>query len=346
MSMIDPHVHLRDWNQKDKETLSHGLMVAKKAGFSHVFDMPNTNPALTNRDAIIERLADAGDVVRKIKGMHYHLYAGLTGDMDQVKAMVDVYNELFPLVVGLKLFAGHSTGNMGILDEETQRKIFSTLSSCGYKGVLAVHSEKESYMKPELYEKGKWETLSLARPKEAEIESVRDMIDFARGEGFEGTLHIAHISTRGAIELVKANRDKLKITMGATPHHAMYSTEDAREYSRFLKMNPPLRDKEDRDYLFDAIVNGDIDWIESDHAPHTLLDKENGASGIPGFAGMLTIANKLRKAGVSEERLSELFGRNAILAFGLDDEEISVPKDLKRRFISIEDEYPIKPFLF
>ncbi len=346
MSMIDPHVHLRDWNQSDKETLLHGFQVARKAGFSHLFDMPNTNPAITSRDMVIKRLADADVAMKSVSGIHYHLYLGLTSDLEQVRSAVNLYNEFFPRVVGLKLFAGNSTGNMGIITEDLQRNIFKTLSSSGYKGVVAVHCEKESLMKPELFESGKWETHSLARPKEAEIKSVRDMIAFAIDSGFEGTLHIAHVSTRKAVELVKANRGKIKITMGATPHHSLYLALDAKLHDRYLKMNPPLRDKEDRDYIFSSLVDGSIDWVESDHAPHTLEDKVKGASGIPGFQGMLLLANKLREFGVSENQLSSLFGGRAIEVFGIEKEKITVPKDLKQRFLSIEDEYPIKPFIW
>lgn len=344
MPMIDPHVHLRDWEQSDKETILHGMSVARKAGFTHLFDMPNTSPAITSRDVVISRLADASDAARKVKGMHYHLYGGLTSDLEQVREMVGVYNELFPLVVGLKLFAGHSTGNMGILSEDLQRSIFDVLVSAGYEGVLAVHAEKESLLNPGFYENGRWETHSKARPVDAEIESVRDMISFAIESGFKGTLHIAHVSTMGAIELIKENRNNIKITTGATPHHALYSVKESAIHDRYLKMNPPLRDEKDRNAVFQSLLDGTIDWVESDHAPHTLKDKEEGASGIPGFSGMLLLANELRKAGCSEARLSDLFGGNVIKTFGLEKDDISVPKDLKRRFISIEDEYPIKPF--
>lgn len=344
MSMIDPHVHLRDWNQKDKETMLHGFNVASIAGFTHLFDMPNTDPALTSRETILARLSDASEALKQVEGMHYHLYGGITSDPEQISEIVDAYNELFPLVVGLKLFAGNSTGGMGVITPEEQKKVFEKLVERGYKGVLAVHSEKESLLHPELFVPKMWKTHSFARPDSAEIESVRDIINLALECGFEGTLHIAHVSTKGAIELVKQNRDKLRITLGATPHHSLYNIENAKEYDRYLKMNPPLRSEEDREYVFSSLLDGTIDWVESDHAPHTLVDKKHGASGIPGFAGMLLLANRLREAGCTEDRLSSLFGGRAIEVFGLEKEDISVPEDLERRFMEIESEYPFKPY--
>lgn len=342
--MIDPHVHLRDWNQEEKETLLHGLKVAKACGFAHVFDMPNTSPAITSREMIIRRLADASDARKKVKGISYHLYGGLTLDKNQIKEMVSAYYELFPLVAGLKLFAGHSTGNMGIIGQPKQLEVIKTLSECGYKGVLAVHCEKEELMQPDKFVPGKWETHTLARPNEAEAESVKDLIEACIEARFEGTLHIAHVSTKEAVDIVKNNKGKIKITMGATPHHALYSQKDAECHEKYLKMNPPLRSEEDRAYIYKSLLDGTIDWVESDHAPHTLEDKDKGASGIPGFTGMLVLLDSLRKDGCSEERLNELFALNAAKAFGIEIEDVVLPKNLTSKINKSRDEYPVKPF--
>lgn len=343
--MIDPHVHLRDWKQSDKETIAHGLAVAKKAGFTALFDMPNTDPALTRRDIIVQRLADGLEEAKRIKNISYRVYAGLTKDEDQIKEVVSAYNELFPLVVGLKLFAGNSTGNMGIVDIKDQENIFRILTEHNYEGVVAVHAEKESLLKPELYKKGQFETHSDARPKEAEIESVRDILSILKKTGFKGTVHIAHVSTKGALELIKEAKNKgERVTMGVTPHHALLTKEDAKERDRYLKMNPPLRDIADRDAIFSSLLDGTADWIESDHAPHTLDNKENGASGIPGFVGMLLLLQKLRESGISEERLKELYGYNTAKVFKLDIDDIILPKNPKKRIHQIESEYPFNPY--
>ena len=119
--MIDPHVHLRDWNQKDKETVIHGMRVAASLGFTHLFDMPNTDPQCTSRDIILERLALGGEASEET-GVSYHLYGGLTNNDEQIIEMVDTHSELFPLVIGLKMFLSHSTGNMGITDIEMQKQ--------------------------------------------------------------------------------------------------------------------------------------------------------------------------------------------------------------------------------
>ena len=313
--MIDPHVHLRDWNQAEKETVAHGLSVAKSCGFTHVFDMPNTNPPLTDRETILKRF----ELSEGIEGITYHLWAGLTAAPQQIAEVVAVYRELYPRVVGLKLFLGQSTGNMGICDYETQLAVFRTLKALDYRGVVAVHAEKESLLHPERYVAGRFETHSLARPPEAEIESVKDVISIAQQVGFDGTLHIAHVSTRGAIEEIVKARQAMRITMGVTPHHALFTTQDAADHDRYLKMNPPLRGEEDRAAVFASLLDGTATWMDSDPAPHTREQKENGASGIPGFENMLLLIETLKRVGISETRLYELTYRNAAELFGLQD---------------------------
>ncbi|MFA6891535.1 MAG: dihydroorotase family protein [Sphaerochaetaceae bacterium] len=329
--MIDPHVHLRDWNQADKETVFHGLFVAAACGFELLFDMPNCNPPLTDRGVIERRLGLAADAVERIKretgrDIRYGLYAGLTSDEAQIREVVTAWDELFPNVVGLKLFAGNSTGDMGQVSEERQRHIYHELAKDGYTGVLAVHCEKESFLLPQREDPSDFSTHSLARPIEAEVASVSDQIRFAEEEEFRGILHICHLSTVESLPLIERGRaDGLRITCGVTPHHLLLCSEDARNRCLYAKMNPPLRDEAHRAALFGALLDGRIDWVESDHAPHTLSEKEKGACGIPGFSGSLTLLQSLYKAGIPEIRLRSLFGKRVLDVFGLPPQYITIP---------------------
>lgn len=342
--MIDPHVHLRDWEQKEKESVAHGLKVAKAAGIDRVFDMPNTNPPLIDRERVLDRLSLGTTEARKLK-VSYSVYAGLTKDRDQIKSMVLLHSELFPLVIGLKMFLSHSTGNMGIVDYGDQRKVIRTLTDADYKGVLAVHAEKESLNNMKAEDPDDYSSHSLARPRESEIEAVKDIIRLVKEEGFPGHLHICHISTSDAVkEVIKAKEEGISISMGATPHHALLNIEDAKDKKRGLKMNPPLRCEEDRAFIYESLKSGIIDNVESDHAPHTLEDKEKGASGIPCFSGMLLLYHKLREDGVEKERLLDLFGRNVIKIYGLKDDEVRLPDDSEKLFTRLSESYPIRPF--
>ncbi len=334
--MIDPHVHLRDDLQAEKETMVHGLSVASFIGDQWLFDMPNCNPPLTGREAIESRLKKSDDAIRLVReqtgrDICYSLFAGLTGDESQIEDVVKAWKDLFPRVVGLKLFAGNSTGNMGQVSIEAQRHIYERLAKEGYEGVLAVHCEKESLLRPELENGEDYSTHSDARPSIAEVESVKDQISLSAEAGFQGTLHIAHVSSIASVlEVEKARKEGRKITMGCTPHHLLLERNMAKRHSLYAKMNPPLRSEEERRCLYQAVLDGRIDWIETDHAPHTLMDKEKGASGIPGFCGVLHLLGQLRKDGVEEAQLRRLFGENVLSSFHLPPLAITLPDERER----------------
>ena len=349
--MIDVHVHLRDGIQAEKETIVHGMHTAALCGITAVFDMPNTAPALTDRTAVMERLklgeASARQVGNAMGGeLFYGVYGGVTDDPTQLEAMVSIAEQNFPLVVGLKMFAGHSTGEMGLVTYARQRSVYESLALLGYTGVLAVHCEKEQLMRPDLWDPDHPESHCLARPAEAEIASVADQIAAVRDTGFQGALHICHISTAGALDLVRqARQEGLRITCGATAHHALLDDSVASTPHNLCRMNPPLRSVEDRDAIFHGLCDGSVDWIESDHAPHTLADKMQGASGVPGFAGYALLVCALRQAQVSEAHLRRLCGERASRIYGVS-LPVNVPSSsfLESALSGVRNAYPWDPF--
>ncbi len=293
--MIDPHVHLRDWAQAEKETLHHGLSVAYRAGLDAVFEMPNTDPPLVTRDAILRRIDDA-DAARARLGIRiFHgLYAGLTAVPRQIEEAVRAWKELFPRVVGLKLYAGHSTGKMGIVDPREQALVYRTLAALGFTGVLAVHCEKEDLLRPSEWDPARPVSHARARPPAAEVASVHDQKTFARAAHFRGTLHVCHISTPWALDLLRGRHEEgaveeppgYRVTCGLTPHHALLDANMMESgEGLLLKVNPPLRPLPFPAAMLQRLREGDIDWIETDHAPHTRRDKVEGfASGFPGVS--------------------------------------------------------------
>src|SRR3989344_4422088 len=180
---IDPHVHFRDFNQKNKETIAHGLEVARDSGIDAVFDMPNTDPPILTRELVVERLILARDA--NIPEVFYGLHMGLSADVEQVKRAVAIARE-FDQVRSMKLYAGHSVGNLGVIKIEDQAKVYSTLASEGYKGVLMVHSEKEDELHANLWNPESPISHCHTRPEKAEVESVRDQITLARQHNFQG----------------------------------------------------------------------------------------------------------------------------------------------------------------
>ncbi len=349
--MIDPHVHTRDWEQSSKETMYHAFSVASSGGFSTLFDMPNTSPALTFPHIIVKRIEFAKEVVERVEKekalpLYYALYGGVTSDPSQIETLVTLHRHLFPHLVGLKLFAGHSTGNMGVTTPFLLKEVYNTLKRSHYKGVLAVHCEDERLINNSLFSLDNPPSHLASRPKEAEISSVEKQIAYCKETLFEGTLHICHISTKEAIEMVSYQREKgMLITCGATAHHALLDDSVMETQGLLAKMNPPLRSKEDQMAVFQGLLDGSVDWIESDHAPHTLQDKLLGASGVPGFAGSLKLIKALREHAVGESHLDSLLGDKVNEIFHTDF-PVTVPSNIAIDEVvgTIEGEYPFNIF--
>ncbi len=342
--MIDAHVHLRSWGQSEKETLLHGMSAALYSGVDELFDMPNTLPPLTDRASIEKRIADAKRCGLPVR---YHLFAGVTGDSSQIEEVVALIREYPQDVIGLKMFAGHSTGNMGLIEGETQRKVYRTLAALGYEGVVALHCEKESLLRAELEDPSDYSTHSLARPVEAEVASVQDQIRYSEEEGFAGHLHICHLSSVSSLVLVEeAKKRGRRISCAATPHHLLLNSSDASDHMLYAKMNPPLRSESEREALFRALLAGRIDWIETDHAPHTLADKEGGASGIPGFSGLLLLIKRLYEVECPLPLMQSLLGGRVQEVFSLHKRPVCIPPllGLEERALTVAALYPFDSF--
>jgi dihydroorotase len=370
--MIDPHVHLRDWNQAAKETLRHGLGVAYRAGLDGVFEMPNTDPPLTSREAILRRIDDADTAVNSLGiGIFHGLYAGITAVPRQIEEAVRAWRELFPRVVGLKMFAGQSTGNMGIGGIDAQALVYRTLAALGYTGVLAVHCEKEAFMRAEVWDPSQPVSHTRARPPAAEVASVDDQTRLAAEASFRGTLHVCHISTPWALDLLRnahagphrgsprisphrgsprilgagpaEDAPGFRVTCGLTPHHALLDAAMMEEADGLLlKVNPPLRPKPLPALMLRRLLEGQIDWIETDHAPHTSKDKTEGfASGVPGLPFYPRFVQMLRESGAAGETVAELTHGAICRHFG-----ITVARSGRSAEDGLAREYEFDPFAF
>ncbi len=342
--MIDAHVHLRDWGQSEKETLLHGMGAALHSGVDELFDMPNTSPPLTDKASVEKRILDAKRCNLPVR---YHLYAGITGDPKQVEEVVALTREYPEQVIGLKMFAGHSTGNMGLIEGETQRQVYRTLALLGYEGVVALHCEKESFLRPDLEDPSDYSSHSLARPVEAEVASLADQIQYSEETNFAGHLHICHLSSISSLALVEQAKERgRRISCAATPHHLLLTSGDASDHMLYAKMNPPLRNESERKALFEALLAGRIDWVETDHAPHTLADKEGGASGIPGFSGLLLLVKRLYEAECPLPLMHSLLGGRVQEVFSLEKRPVYIPSliSLGQSIEAVSQMYPFDSF--
>jgi len=321
---IDCHVHCRDEEWRDKETIKHALAVADGCGLDGIFDMPNVPDPVINRERVLDRFGLAKDANSPV---FFGVYVGLTSDPEQIREAVDCYNEFFPRdktsrwgVVGLKMFAGESVGDLAIIEPEEQREVYNQLAKLGHKGVLAVHCEYERLITRDLWDPLRPVTHCYARPEEAETRSIDDNIRFAKETDYQGILHIAHITTSRSVDLVQQAKRKMngRVTCGATPHHLLLDyTVMNRANGILWKMNPPLRSPKTRAELFEDFKNGRIGILESDHAHHTLDDKlKRYMSGVPNLASWLDFIKMLIDRGVSPGLLDKVAFYNVNTIFG------------------------------
>jgi dihydroorotase len=227
---IDPHVHCRDWGQYYKATIKSVTDLARSQGVAAIFDMPNTDPLIISKKTVQDRIYQA-QLEDCLDG--YYLYIGVTNRPEQIREAAEIATNN-PKVVGIKYF---TTGKnqISLTKEWEQKQLFNVLSNCNYKGVVVAHCEKESMFKRCKNGELKWEPQypwrwNNIRPIEAELGAVTDQEEYATDAGFEGNLHITHISSTKAVDAVDKFRKKKKIktSCGATPHHLLFSTSDMR----------------------------------------------------------------------------------------------------------------------
>jgi len=276
--LVDPHTHLREPGREDKETVETGCRAAALGGFTAVSPMPNTDPVADNA-AVIHEVLDLG------------ARAGLC-DVFPVGAITrgqdgESMAELGEMVeAGVRMFSddGKAVSTPRVLRNAlTYVKAFDDV-------VIAEHCEDDSLAADGQMHEGEHSyALGLAgKPRESEEIVVARDIAVARLTA--GRLHLLHLSSAGSVELVRrAKADGLRVTAEATPHHLVFTDADLVTYDTSFKVNPPLRTAEDRDAIRAALVDGTIDVVGTDHAPHAVEEKEvEFDQAPPGTIGLET----------------------------------------------------------
>jgi dihydroorotase len=305
---IDSQVHFREPGNEHKEDLETGSRAAILGGVTGVFEMPNTSPPTTSREAIEDKLARAKD------RMHcdYAFYAGATPA--NIGALAEL--ERLPGVCGVKAFLGSSTGSLLLNNPDD---ILAALKAGSRR--MAVHSEDEDRLiaRKGLAERGKPETHPVWRDVEAARASTERVLGLAKQAGRR--LHVLHVTTGDEIPLLAAAKDFA--TAETTPQHLTLSAPECYErLGTYAQMNPPIRDESHRQALWNAVREGVIDVIGSDHAPHTREEKDkiypDTPSGMPGVQTLVTILlDHVNKGEMSLERFVDLTASGPQRIFGI-----------------------------
>ena len=247
---------------------------------------------------------------------------GLTGKPEQIKCAVEIYRKHFPRVIGMKLYAGHSVGDLGVIGFERQFTVYTTLAQEGYEGFLSVHAEKEESLKSGIWNPNLPITHCLARPAQAEIDSVRDQILLAYLTKFKGKLHFAHLSVPGSVDLVRQAQLRGKdVSWEVCAHHLIFDWSVMQgDNGVWYKVNPPIRDPDAPNKMIDLLREDPNGILTDDHAPHTEEDKttDKFMSGIVGLPYWPLFEEFLRRYNFSDKKIQEVMFENAVRRLGID----------------------------
>lgn len=245
--LIDPHVHLRDPGQTQKEDFYTGTMAALAGGFTTIIDMPNNLNLIDSEQLLNDKTKIAKKKIVSDVGFHFGSMGDNLGEFKKVQNKI----------IGLKLYLSQTTGGF-IHPKETLEQTFK---AWGRKKVILVHAEDK-------------------------------MLDFVirlmKKTG--NKVHICHVGKKDELnKIIKAKNDGLRITCGVTPHYLFLNEHDKKRLGPFGLMKPPLGSKKDQDFIWENLRY--IDLIESDHAPHTIEEKEseNPPFGVPGLETTLPL---------------------------------------------------------
>jgi len=280
--LVDLHVHLREPGLEESETIETGARGAALGGFTAVVAMPNTDPPLDDA-ALVQSVLERG------RGSVCDVH--VAGCITKGRAGVELapLGEMYDL--GVRVFTDDGAC---VADAAVMRHAFEySLALPG--AVMSQHAEDLSLAASGHLNEGEWSSLlgMVGRPAVAEETIVARDLALARTTG--ARYHVQHLSTAGAADLVRrAKSDGVRVSAECTPHHLVLTDEACRSFDPVFKVNPPLRARPDVEALIDALADGTVDAIATDHAPHAAESKavsfEEAPPGVVGLETALAVA--------------------------------------------------------
>ena len=326
--IIDAHVHFRDPGLTEKEDFETGSIAAAMGGITCIMDMPNVIPTTSTAAIFCEKVKIAGEK----SYIDFGLFALLNNDnTNEIEALVKAG------AVGFKVFLGTSTGDIAAPSPETLdiqlKKCAVTGTRTGFHAETSEINAKSTALCKEKYKKSAdYEScgimLSEARPIESEVLAVKKALDLARLTN--ANIHIHHVTCKeGSDILAKAKLEGLPVTVETCPHYLFLNAENSSH-----KCYPPIRDKDNQKALWQAVKDGTIDMIATDHAPHGAAEKNlpvwdmpAGLSGIETFVnlflnevnkGRLTLNDVVRLTSENPAKIWGIYPQKGSIAAGAD----------------------------
>ncbi|MBR5231293.1 MAG: dihydroorotase [Clostridia bacterium] len=272
--LADVHVHLREPGFLYKETVETGTLAAARGGYTAVCSMPNLNPAPDT----LEHLQVQLDAIEKDAKIAVYPYGCITLGQKGRGETVD-FDALASRVIGF------SDDGRGVQEESLMRKAMQSIASTGR--VLAAHCEDESLLRGGYIHDGEYAKAHGHKGICSESETAQVVRDLKLVKETGVKYHVCHVSAKETVEAIrKAKREGVDVTCETGPHYLLLTDTDLQEDGRF-KMNPPLRGEEDRKALLEGILDGTVDMIATDHAPHSAEEKSRGLAGsLMGVVGL------------------------------------------------------------
>ena len=278
--MVDPHVHLRGMDWSHKGTFYTETCAAVAGGYWAVFDMPNTTPATVDRPSLDRKLDEFS--AQAVCDWGVYFCASASRNWEQFPAIFDD-------VCGVKMFNNATTGNLLVDDPDTREGHYKHWPD---QKIFANHAEDET---------------------------CAEIVELVRR--YRKPTHIVHVSTRREVEIIRAAKaDGLPLTCGVCPHHLWLTEADHARLGSLGWMKPGLKTQDDQNALWDALIDGTIDVVESDHAPHTLAEKaaETPPYGVTGLETTLPLLlSAVHDGRLTIERVIELVAENPRRIWGI-----------------------------
>jgi len=278
--VIDEHVHFREPGLTHKAEIASETRAAVAGGVTSYMEMPNTHPPTVTHEELQKKYARAAEVSLA----NYSFYLGATGNnISEIRKLDPVSN------CGVKLFMGSSTGDMQVSDPQAREQIFAESP-----GLLVVHCEDDPLIEKNLSEQQKkfGEEIPVSmhpviRSEEACYRSSSLAVELARKHNTR--LHVLHVSTAREIELFEQGThfEKKKITAEVCVHHLWFHDADYERKGSLIKWNPAIKTLHDRDSLLGGLLSDKLDTLATDHAPHTIEEKQNSYLQAPSGSPMI-----------------------------------------------------------
>ncbi len=306
--LIDVHVHLREPGFSFKETIKSGTMAAAHGGYTHICSMPNLNPVPDSvKNLKLQLDAIKNDAVINVTPYGSITVGQLGDDLSDMNSMRD-------------MVAGFSDDGKGIQEAEMMLMAMQEAVTCGK--MIVAHCEDNSRLNGGYIHDGEYAKQHSHRGicSESEYLPIKRDIPLAKRTGC--AYHVCHVSAKESVEIIRqAKKDGVNITCETAPHYLVLNDMDLEEDGRF-KMNPPIRSEDDRLALIEGILDGTVDMIATDHAPHSKEEKSRGLEkSLMGVVGLETAfpimwTELVEKGVITAEQLVKIMSTNPAKRFG------------------------------